>query len=68
MESLKNEMNILVQIVLGVSTDSEVIHVDDEPPFPNVVCEVKVHECLKYWGRSAEAKKHYGWFKQLPMG
>ena len=47
-----------------MSTNGQVVHVDDEPSFPNVVSKVKVHECLKSRQRATKAEEHHRWFEQ----
>ena len=47
-----------------MSANGQVIHVNDEPSFPDVVGKVKVHKCLeRRWG-ATESEKHHRWFKQ----
>ena len=63
MELLKNKADFAIKIVHGVGTDSNVIHIDDEPSFANVIRKIEVHKCLKCRGGPTESKKHYCWFK-----
>ena len=47
-----------------MSTNGEVIHVDDKPSIPDVVGEIEIHKCLECrWG-ATESKKHHRWFEQ----
>ena len=54
----------MVKVVSGMSTNGEVVHVDDKPSIPDVVGEIEIHECLECWWGATESKKHHRWFKQ----
>ena len=47
-----------------MSTNGQVVHVDDKPSFPDVVSKIEVHKCLKRQWRATKSKEHYRWFKQ----
>ena len=44
--------------------DPQVIHIDFEPTFSDHVSKDMIHECLKSRRSVAEAKEHYGGFKE----
>ena len=54
----------MVQVFEGVSADGKIVHVDNKPPFSDIVCEVEIHKCLEHRRRSTKSKKHHHWFKQ----
>ena len=47
-----------------MSTNGQIVHVNDKPSFPDVVSKVKVHKCLERWWGAAKSKKHHHWFEQ----
>ena len=47
-----------------MSTDGEVVHVDDKPSIPDVISKVEIHECLECWWGATKSKKHHRWFEQ----
>ena len=47
-----------------MSTNGQIIHVNDKPSFPDIVSKVKVHKRLERWWRAAKSEKHHCWFKQ----
>ena len=57
-------MNFPFFIFFRICANGKVVHIDDEPSFSDVICEVVVHECLESWRRSTEAKEHDGQFEQ----
>ena len=61
---LQDETDLLIQVCQGVSSDSEIVHIDNEPSFLNVIGEIEVHECLKGQRRSTKAEEHHHEFKQ----
>ena len=42
----------------------QVVHIDFEPSLGDHVSKDMIHECLKSWRGIAEAKEHYGGFKE----
>ena len=64
MESLKDKLDFVIEVVSRVSTNCQVIHVDNKPSVADIVGKVKIHECLECWGRSTKPEKHYCWFEQ----
>ena len=47
-----------------MSTNGQVVHINDKPSCSDVVSEVEVHKCLECrWG-AAKPEKHYCWFEQ----
>ena len=47
-----------------MSTDGEVVHVDDKPSFPDVISKVEVHKHLKHRWRATKSEEHHCWFEQ----
>ena len=47
-----------------MSTNGQVVHVDDKPTLSDVVSEVEVHKCLKCQRRATKSEKHHCWFEQ----
>ena len=47
-----------------MSANGQVVHINDEPSYSDVVSEVEVHECLESrWG-ATKSEKHHHWFEQ----
>ena len=63
-KALEDEADFVVQVFEGVSADGKIVHVDNKPPFSDIVCEVEIHKCLEHRRRSTKSKKHHHWFKQ----
>ena len=47
-----------------MSANGQIVHVDDQPSFSDVVSEVEIHKCLKCRRGATESEKHYRWFEQ----
>ena len=59
MQMLKNQLNMQDVFLQIDRVHHEVIHVDDEPSFGEVVCKDMVHECLEGRWRIALAEEHH---------
>ena len=47
-----------------MSTNGQVVHVNDKPSCSDVVSEVEVHKHLECWWGAAKSEKHHRWFEQ----
>ena len=64
MESLQDKSDFVIEVVVRMSANGQVVHVNDKPSLSDVVSEVKVHKCLKRWWGATKSKKHHRWFEQ----
>ena len=64
MESLQDKSDFVIEVVVRMSANGQVVHVNDKPAFPDVVSKVEVHKCLKHRWRATKSEKHHHWFKQ----
>ena len=68
METLKDEMDFLIEVICGVSPNGEIVHIHDKPSFMDVVSKVEIHEHLESQRGSTESKKHYCQFEKSQEG
>ena len=63
-KSLKDKPDFVIEVISGMSANGQVVHINDKPPFSDVVGEIEVHKHLKRWWGATKSEEHYCWFEQ----
>ena len=64
---LENSLGVFGVSLFIWGEDENVIHVENQPPFCNHITKGIIHKTLEGSGGIAQAKGHYGGFKETSM-